>query len=117
MSKVKLLFDVVVDMRRLADSIQAVAEAMTGNETPQLDPAPIETPEKKITLEEVRTVLAEKSHDGLTAEVRELLQKYGAPKLSGIDPKHYAALLKDAEGLKGPPKGPTDLLGRGGAAK
>ncbi len=120
MSKVKLLFDVVEDMRRLADSIQAVAEAMTGNETPQLASAPIETPaalEKKITLEEVRAVLAEKSHDGLTAEVRELLQKYGASKLSGIAPKHYAALLKDAEGLKGPQKPPTDLLGRGGAAK
>jgi len=28
-----------------------------------------------------------------------LLQKYGATKLSGVDPKHYAALLKDAEVL------------------
>ena len=31
--------------------------------------------------------------------VRELLQKYGAPKLSAVDPKHYPALLKDAEVL------------------
>ena len=44
-------------------------------------------------------MLAERSHDGYTAEVRGLLQKYGADKLSGVGPKHYAALLKDAEVL------------------
>ena len=42
-------------------------------------------------------MLAEKSHDGYTDQVRGLLQKYGAEKLSGVDPKHYAALLKDAQ--------------------
>lgn len=103
MSKIKLLLDVVEDMKSLADSIQAVADAMSNSGTPQTAPAPAAAstvPEKEVTLEEVRAVLAEKSHDGLTTEVRELLQKYGAAKLSGIDPKHYAALLKDAEVLK-----------------
>ena len=28
-----------------------------------------------------------------------LLQKYGAAKLSGVDPANYKALLKDVEGL------------------
>jgi len=32
--------------------------------------------------------------------VRVLLAKYGAPKLSQIDPAHYAALLADAEELQ-----------------
>lgn len=109
MSKVKLLLDVVEDMRSLADSIQAVADAMMQNETPVDTPKQEHTetpaaPEKKVTLEEVRAVLAEKSHDGLTAEVRNLLQKYGAQKLSGVDPKHYAALLKDAEVLTNAPE-------------
>lgn len=99
MSKIKLLLDVVEDMRNLADSIQAVADAVSNSESPQPDSAP-PVSGKEITLEEVRAVLAEKSHDGLTAEVRALLLKYGAPKLSGIDPKHYAALMKDAEVLK-----------------
>jgi hypothetical protein len=45
----------------------------------------------------VRAVLAEKSRAGHTAEVRELLQKYGADKLSAVDPANYEALLKDAE--------------------
>ena len=108
MSKVKLLLDVVEDLRSLADSVQAVADAMLQNEEPdapaepkpQENPKPTTAPKKEITLEQVRAVLAALSHDGLTAEVRELLQKYGAQKLSGVDPKHYASLLKDAEGLK-----------------
>lgn len=50
-----------------------------------------------ITLEEVRSILAEKSRSGFTAEVRALLEKYGAPKLSEIDPSNYKALLLDAK--------------------
>ena len=48
-------------------------------------------------LEQVRAVLAEKSRAGYTADVRELLQKYGASKLSQVDPANYEALLSDAE--------------------
>ncbi len=57
--------------------------------------------EKKpaLTLEEVRAVLAEKSRNGHTAEIRLLLEKYGASKLSAVDPKQYEALLEDAEVL------------------
>ena len=110
MSRMKLLLDVVEDMRSLADSLQAVATAL-GQSAPEDATAPAPTPEtppasaptdpppKAITLEEVRAVLAEKSHDGYTDQVRGLLQKYGAEKLSGVDPNHYAALLKDAEVL------------------
>lgn len=104
MSKIKLLLDVVEDLRSLADSVQAVADAMMQSDAPAPAAEPEHTeppaaPAKKVTLEDVRAVLAEKSHDGLTAEVRGLLQKYGAQKLSGVDPKHYPALLKDAEML------------------
>ncbi|WP_100330389.1 rRNA biogenesis protein rrp5 [Bacillus xiapuensis] len=97
MSKIKLLLDVVADMRSLADSIQAVADAMEGNEpVEEKEPAP---KKKEITLEEVRAKLAEKSQAGLTAQVREIIQKYGGSKLSEVDPKHYADMLKDAEVL------------------
>ena len=43
--------------------------------------------------------MAEKSRSGHTEEVRELLAKHGADKLSGIDPAEYPALLADAEVL------------------
>jgi len=107
LSKIKLLHDVVSNLRSLADSVQAVADAMAANEpaetalpeqpaTAQVDkPAP-----KAVTLEQVRATLAEKSQLGFTANVRALLEKYGAPKLSQIDPANYAALLADAEALK-----------------
>lgn len=93
MSKVKLLLDVVEDLRSLADSVQAVADAMLQNEpTVDAEPkAPAPAPQKELTLEEVRAVLGEKSRAGFTAEIQALLKKYGAPKLSGIDPKHYMA--------------------------
>ena len=52
---------------------------------------------KWLPLEQVRAVLSEKSRAGYTANVRELLQKYGASKLSQVDPANYEALLRDAE--------------------
>lgn len=64
-------------------------------------PAP-EVPKKEpeaptLTLEEVRKVAADKSRQGFTEEVRELIQKYGADKLSSMDPEKYEAFLKDLE--------------------
>ena len=44
-------------------------------------------------------MLAEKSRAGHTVAIRELLQKYGAAKLSLVDSQYYEALLRDAEGL------------------
>lgn len=107
MSKVKLLLDVVQDLRSLADSVQAVADAMmrsdapddTGQDAAVQAPAPAEPKEKPIPLETVRALLGQRSREGYTAEVRSLLQKYGADKLSGVDPKYYPALMKDAEVL------------------
>lgn len=103
MSKIKLLLDVVSDMRSLADSIQAVADAMAGTEVAEsASPSkPVKEPKKKeISLEEVRGKLAEKSQAGFTVEVRSIIEKYGASKLSEVDPKHYVDVLKDAEAIK-----------------
>lgn len=102
MSKVKLLLDVVQDMRSLADSIQAVADAMSNSGVctepePKTEAAKAEAP--KFTIEQVREVLAPLSQSGKSAEVRELLKKYGAQKLSEIDPSHYGSLIHDAEVL------------------
>jgi hypothetical protein len=64
----------------------------------EASPAPKAEPlkQKPITLEQVRAVLAEKSRSGHTAEVRELLGKHGASKLSDIDATEYPALLAEA---------------------
>lgn len=107
MSQIKLLLNVVDELKSLADSIQAVADAMAGNEPAEAVQSEMPTPSqepkpdmKSVTLEQVRAVLAEKSHDGFTAEVRGLLEKHGAPKLSQINPSEFPALLAEAEALK-----------------
>ena len=51
---------------------------------------------KPVTLTQVRAVLAEKSRCGHTAQVRELLQKHGAAKLSAINPTEFESLLSEA---------------------
>ena len=57
-------------------------------------------PSKKIGLEDVRAVLAKLSQHGKTAEVKDLITKYGATKLSDVDEGKYKDLLNDAEGIE-----------------
>lgn len=87
---------VIKELRDTVASINAIADylfSVFGGEKPK------DETEKPLTLEEVRTVLADKSRDGFTAQIRELLQKYGADRLSAVDPANYMALLRDAEEL------------------
>ena len=57
-------------------------------------------PEEKVyTLVEVRQILALKSREGHTEEIKTLLGKYGAANLSGVKESDYAALVKEAEEL------------------
>lgn len=53
-----------------------------------------------VTIEDVRAVLAEKTQDGLTAKVRELLESFDAKKLSLVDPERLPELLEAAKALK-----------------
>jgi len=54
---------------------------------------------KAVAIEDVRAVMAQKTQEGKSQEIKELLQKYGAVKLSAVDPEHYPALLKEAKVL------------------
>ena len=53
-----------------------------------------------ITIEQVRSVLAEKSQAGLTSQVKDLLTQFGSVKLSGIDPARYPELIEAAKALQ-----------------
>ena len=129
MSKIKLALDVVSDLKSLAESIETLVHAMESNEVaneeptkkkskakakveeteikePEVEEAIIETPveeateEKQPTLEEVRAAMADKSRDGHREAVKAIITKYGANNLSSLDPKHYAAALKEVGELK-----------------
>lgn len=100
MSKMSELDLTIKELRDAAAAINDAADWLARQfsgeaETPKAEPKP----EPQLKLEDVRAVLADMSRKGHTAEIRALLQKYGAPKLSGIDPANYKALLKDVEGL------------------
>ncbi len=114
MSQIKLLLDIISDVRSLGDSLQAYADALTaskvigdlndyeeiGNssETPKQTEEPVQE-EKPIDRSEVRAKLAELTRLGFSDEVRELLQKHGAERLSAIDDAELPALLKEAEAI------------------
>lgn len=55
--------------------------------------------EKKVAVEDIRAVLAEKSQEGKSKEIKELLGKYGVAKLSAVEEKDYPALLTEAKVL------------------
>ena len=55
---------------------------------------------KPPSLEDVRHKLILAAQAGFSAEVKALITKYGADRLSEIDASHYAALLKEAESIR-----------------
>lgn len=95
MSKAKLLLDVADGLHSLADSIRAVAEAISPEPEVQNSTEESSPNEPAITIEDIRDKLGGKPQEA----VRMLLREYGATKLSAIDPKHYPALLAEAEVL------------------
>lgn len=87
---------VVKDLEMLTSHLKELLESAEDVkvEKPRADPS------KKIGLEDVRAVLAKLSQHGKTAEVKDLITKYGATKLSDVDEDKYKDLLKDAEGIE-----------------
>lgn len=82
--------DIVLKLRNAAQLINEVAD--------ELDKAP-EAPKAKIEFTTVRAVLAQKAATGFKAEVKALLGKFNAEKLSDIRPEDYEQLMNEAEGI------------------
>ncbi|MDU1044292.1 hypothetical protein [Peptoniphilus rhinitidis] len=98
MSRIKLLMEIKEDAENLASSIGVLLTALESDEElPKEEKAKQE--EKTYEIEDVRKILADKSRLGHTAKIRELLEKYGAKKLSEIDSGNYKDLVLDVEKL------------------
>ena len=98
MSRIKLLMEIKEDAENLASSIGVLLTALESDEElPKEEKAKQE--EKIYEIEDVRKILADKSRLGHTAKIRELLEKYGAKKLSEIDSGNYKDLVADVEKL------------------
>lgn len=81
------------------DTIQSIRKLLSSNqdgeqrsdEQPKCDPVGDEVT--------VWKMLTKKSTEGYTVRVKELLHRFGAGKLSDVDPKDYEDLYYSAEGL------------------
>ncbi len=97
MSRIKLLMEIKEDAENLASSIGVLLTALESDE--ELPKKEVKQEETTYEIEDVRKILADKSRLGHTAKIRELLEKYGAKKLSEIDPSNYKSLVADVEKL------------------
>ena len=94
--------------------VEIISEFQTGTDKPAIEakakkaaPKQIEAKAelvkeeaKEYTFTEVRTILAEKSRAGHTAEIKKILISHGAEKLSEIDPAELAAVVAKVEVLE-----------------
>ena len=106
MSRIKLLLQVTEDVQNLAESLRELANAMRSGESEQsakkeesIPEKPIEKSKSKVTLEEVRAVLARKSQAGFTTQVQSIIQQFDAKKLSEVMPEYYEEIMLLAEEL------------------
>ena len=109
------------ELLRIAEGFSIVAEGLRGlakaeggsktaekdtGKTQKQDTAKAQTEsaaeaqqEKPATLEGIRALMTQKTQEGKSKEVKELLQKYGAAKLSAVKPEDYPALMQEAQVL------------------
>ena len=99
MGKMKDMAMAIEELRTAAAAINDTADWLYKQFSGEEADTPAPAPEPELKLEEVRAILADASRKGHTAEIRSLLQKYGASKLSQIDPSNYKSLLADVEVL------------------
>ena len=89
---------------RVAQELKAVFTATTEDTVETQDtPAVVEQPTApepepvRYSFTDVRKASAEKSHAGFTAQVKALITKYGASRLSDVKEEDYPALMADLE--------------------
>lgn len=121
MAEIKLTVNVTTDTQTIARIVKMIKEEMKDGEIPVIpeptkdtteetdkqsaakaaepDTVPWEDDKPTPTLEEIRALLADKSRSGHSAEVKALISKYGADKLSEVDPSKYPQMFKEAEAI------------------
>lgn len=83
--------DIMSKLRDAARLINEVVDELVSQQE--------ESDKPQISFTDVRAVLAQKATAGFKAEVKALLGKFNAEKLSDIRPDDYEELMKEAEGI------------------
>ena len=91
--------NIAEEIRKCAETLIRIADSLADKKEPPADKAEetVEETAKELTIEDVRKVLASLSVAGYGLAVKELIESFGADKLSEIPPEQFADLLKEAE--------------------
>ena len=102
MGKMNELSLVLSELKDCGKALINIADSLTEifSSTDDVKEEIVEEPVPEYSFLDVRKKFAEMARAGHTEALKELLNKYGADKLSSIDPSQYVALLADAEAIK-----------------
>lgn len=96
----EILREVIKDLENLTAHLKTLFDEPSVSKEKVSKPVE-EAKQNTVSLEQVRAVLAKLSQMGKTADVKKLIVKHGAQKLSDVPESEYASLLHEAEGIKG----------------
>lgn len=109
MGKMKELAEQIAELKSCGEILIGISDTLTelfsSAEEVKEEPKTMKEPkasvpkeeQKTYSFEEVRAVLAAKSRDGHTDEVKAVISSFGVEKLSDIDPSRYEELLQKVE--------------------
>lgn len=107
MGRMKELAEQVAELKKCGEILIDISETLTQMFLAADVEKPVKEESKDIvapkekkkaySFEEVRAVLAAKSRDGHTDEVKAVISSFGVEKLSDIDPSKYEELLQKME--------------------
>lgn len=83
---------------KLTKTAKAVREMFSNTAEPKTEAEPQEA-KPSYTFADVRKAFSAKSHAGYTEQVKALIAKYGADKLSAVKEEDYPALMADLEAI------------------
>ncbi|WP_243284264.1 hypothetical protein [Clostridium tyrobutyricum] len=100
MDKNKIIQDIIVNLKGITSSLETLVKTLNESADSEQKKNTKEIEQKQPTLEEVRAAMAEKNREGHREEVKAILVKYSANKLTALDPEHYVEVLKKVGEIK-----------------
>lgn len=99
MSRIKLLLNVVNDIRSLADNLEAIAnEIADGDKQPKTNGQSKEGTE--LTHEIIRGLAVELSRKGRREEIKRLIEKYGVKNITAVSENDLESFYADLKAME-----------------
>ena len=92
-----ILVDISKGLAELFSNTEKDGSANNPSSNENKEQKPKQSEKKTISIEEVRMVMAEKSRAGFTDEIKSIITKHGADRLSDIDPTEFETVLAEAK--------------------